>query len=407
MEKTAKIISVILGVIAVILFVIYLILCGVNKTIPKELVYPESGLSQSIFDSQNIKYIANENYNTKHSFLKCPYTVDLPEVDAAKVGEYGNVYKVSDSMYFYMTEFAKDTSVESVLRTELSPAVMVDSNSDMTAIDNYVYDEGYFNGFKADYYIDGMTVTNGNRTVTVYITGYILTITDTEYDHGYKMFIGCMASSNDTDTYANAKGIVDSVVATFQINGSTQNTLCEEEEYQRSLEEEAIKQAQENGENVNYNNSTIPSSGENMVVSTDNSSSDFASNATQGVPANNNGTNPSDNPYIRNDAILNKDASSNDSENGTSNIPARKVKNMTLSEEYTAVTLYYYFENKDAELTIYLTSPDGSEEYTPTSVSDGVAIFKLDKMSVGKWTVTINGDAGQDSMRLYSESMED
>ena len=79
------------------------------------------------------------------------------------------------------------------MRNELSQAVMVDSNKEMTAVDNIIHDEGYLNGFKADYLIDSMTVTNGTRTVCVYITGYILTITDKEDDHGYRMFVGVMS----------------------------------------------------------------------------------------------------------------------------------------------------------------------------------------------------------------------
>ena len=59
MDKTSKVISIILAIVAVILFGVYIFLNSVNKTIPKELVYPESGLSQSIFDSQNTKIQAD------------------------------------------------------------------------------------------------------------------------------------------------------------------------------------------------------------------------------------------------------------------------------------------------------------------------------------------------------------
>lgn len=424
MDKTSKVISIILGIIAVILFGTYLFLTNVNKSIPKDLVYPDSGLSQSIFDSQNTKYNSNPNYTKTASFSNCPYSYDIAPTDSAKVSELGKIYRISDSMYFYTTEYKKDENIESILRNELSQAVMVDSNSSMTAIDNYVYDEGYLNGFKADYYIDGMTVTNGSRTVSVYITGYALTITDPSYDHGYKMFIGVMAGGNDTDTYADGKSIVDSVVGTFRYNSDVQGKLVNAEIAAKKAEEQARKEAEKQGLTYVPSTSAENSSQDNLIVSTDGSTTDLAANANtqgtmqQGQATVGNATTSGQaltqaneqwqQDNIKQDAYLNNqnnNAVGTQGDAATAQIPQQKTKSMTLDTEYSGVTLYYYYENVDSQLTVTLVNPSGSQSYQPVSMEAGTIIFKLDKMEPGKWQVLINGDAGTDSMKLYSEDM--
>lgn len=50
-------------------------------------------------------------------------------------------------------------------------------------------------------------------------------------------------------------------------------------------------------------------------------------------------------------------------------------------------------------------NPTGSQTYQPVSSDNGTFIFKLEKMEAGKWQVLISGDAGSDSISLYSDDM--
>lgn len=414
MDKTSKILSIILGIIAVFLFGFYLYLSGVNKQIPRELVYPESGLSQNIFDSQNTKYHSVSGYNDRRNFKQCPYSFDIAKTDSAKVSDYGRIFRVSDSMYFYTTEYGKDENIETILRNELSQAVMIDSNSSMTAIHNLVYDEGYLNGFKADYYIDCMTVTNGTRTASVYITGYALTITDDSIDHGYRMFVGVMSGQNTTDAYAQGKQIVDSVIGTFSFNSDTHTKLVRIEQEAIKAEEKARKEAEKNG--TTYIPSTTVSGGsESLVVSTDGSTTDMAANssAASGISATTGNNVPAgtiqQNEYIREDAYINANNNADGSQGAAAGaqIPQQKNKSVTLDREYKGVTLYYYYANADAQVSVQLINPSGTQTYQPTSMDKGTVVFKLETMEEGKWQVQISGDAGEDSMKLYSETEED
>lgn len=412
MDKTSKVISIILAVVAVILFGVYIFLNNVNKTIPKELVYPESGLSQSIFDSQNTKYRQIDNYTRTDTFTMCPYSYDIADADMARVSDYGRIYKVSDSMYFYTTEYKKEENIDTIMRNELSQAVMVDSNKEMTAVDNIIHDEGYLNGFKADYLIDSMTVTNGTRTVCVYITGYILTITDKEDDHGYRMFVGVMSGGNDTDTYAAGKEIVDSVIGTYRFSDEVQNNLVAQEQAAAAAEEEKRQQAQENGTTyippVTAQDNTSDGS---IVVPTDGSTTDLAASAGAGEgTANASGSSAAGsltNDTINPDAYLNSNNNAPQGQGGAANaqIPQQKTKSMTLDKEYSGVTLYYKYENVANAVSVTLANPTGSQTYQPVSSDNGTFIFKLEKMEAGKWQVLINGDAGSDSISLYSDDM--
>lgn len=416
MDKTSKILSIILGIIAIVLFGFYLYLSGVNKDIPRDVVYPPSGLSQNIFDSQNIKYRAVSGYNDRRSFKQCPYGYDIAKTDSAKVSDYGRIYMVSDSMYFYTTEYRKDESIETIIRNELSQAVMIDSDASMTAINNVLHEEGYLNGFKADYYIDCMTVTNGNRTATVYITGYALSITDSSADHGYKMFIGVMSGYNTTTAYAEGKGIVDSVIGTLHYNEDVQGGLLRAEREAAEAEERARKEAEKNG--MTYIPSTqVAPPQESLVVSTEGSTTDMAANsvvpgaAAGGVSQGTANTNIPQNDMIREDAYIG--ANNNNNADGTrgdaagAQIPQQKNKSVTLEKEYRGVTLYYYYTNADAQISIQLVNPSGTQAYQPVSMDRGTVVFKLETMEAGKWQVQVNGDVGEDSMKLYSENEED
>lgn len=413
MDKTSKIVSIFLGIIAVFLFGFYLYLSGVNKSIPRELVYPESGLSQNIFVSQNTKYKAVSGYTDRRNFSQCPYGYDIAVTDSAKVSDYGRIYMVSDSMYFYTTEYRKDENIETILRNELSQAVMIDSDASMTAIKNIIHEEGYLNGFKADYYIDCMTVTNGNRTASVYITGYALSITDSSIDHGYKMFIGVMSGYNTTDAYAQGKDVIDSIIGTLHYNSDTHERLLRAEQEVLKAEERARKEAEKNGMTYIPATSVAPPQ-ENLVVSTDGSTTDMAANSvTQGVAGGgiveqSAGTIPQ-NDMIREDAYINVNNNAEGIQGGAAGaqIPQQKNKSVTLEKEYKGVTLYYYYANADAQISVQLVNPSGTQAYQPTSMDRGTVVFKLETMEAGKWQVRISGDAGEDSMKLYSEDEED
>lgn len=374
MKKKSYIVIIILAFIAVLLFIIYLFLGVINKTLPKEIVYPPSGLSQSIFDSQNMKYTPNESLTVHHIYEHCPYQFDITDSDIAKVGEGGAVYKLSDTMYVYTTEYSEEQDTEEVLKKELSKAIMIDSDDTMTVIDNYVFDQGYINGFKADYYINCLTVSNGSRTASVYLTGYVLTITDEEYDHGYRLFLGIVTARKETESFTNAKLLLDTLMATYQYNDDVQGKLLKaEKEAAQQAEREADEQ--EEAEKKAAQQQKL----DETIVSTDGSTTDMAAQGEN----------------TASDSIQVPDSSSN--------IPQQKDMTVTVDGEYTNVSLYFYYSNVNNMVEVTLYNPEKTKSYIPISNSNGTILFQLDKMEAGKWIVSVTGEYGTCSMKMYSD----
>lgn len=371
MSKSSKILVLILSLVAVLLFIVFLFLEGINSSIPKEVTYPPSNLSQSIFDSQNMKYVPNSSLTIQHIYETTPYQFDTVDTDMAKVGDYGAVYKISDTVYVYTTECEETANISSVIKKELSPAVMIDSDTSMSVLDNYVHEEGYSNGFKADYYIDCLTVSNGSRTSSVYLTGYELTVTEEEYDHGYKLFLGIVTAVKDTETFEQAKGLLDTLMNTFQYNAESQEAITRAE---KQAEQEAEQEAKLSGTSGSEEKTSAVNDKDVTVTTTDNAQ-DMASVA---------------------------DAQT--AETMEEELPQKSQKTVTIPVTYNGVSLYYYYTNISEPVTVTLYNPDKTESYQPVSNSEGIALFELQQMEPGKWIVEIEGMPGEDSMKLYSDS---
>ncbi len=361
MKKTSIILIAICSSLALTCFVIFIFLSAVNRNIPQELEYPPGDLSESIFASQgqNMKYVPDAELVNQHLYENTPFSIDVPQTDRANVGDFGAVYRVNEGVYIYTTEIARGTSVETLIKNELSKAVMVDALTEISVVDNLVYEEGYKNGFKADYYIDRLTVSNQSRSASVYLVGYMLTITDEEQSHGYDLFLGIVTAQATTENYAAAKQMLDALVQTFQYDEKRQESMLAKE-----AEEE--RRAQQG----------------NVGIETTGDGGDLASYA---------GTEPGE-------------VSQPDVGEG---IPKRKTKAITIDKEYTNVTLYYYYTNTEETVDVVLHDPLDEEEYEPDSVTEGTICFKLDRMQVGKWHLIVTGNPGEESLRVYSESMEE
>lgn len=371
MKKSVKVLIVFLGVMAFFMGIIYIALNIVHNSLPKELVYPEGNLSKSIFDSQNMKYQPNTSLPITYEFEYSPYTIDICDTDKAKVGN-GSVYEVSDWMYVYFTEYTKDQNIELVIKDELSRAIMIDSNKEMSVLETYVYEEGYINGFKADYYINCLTVSNGNRSSSVYLTGYALTITNEEYDHGYKMFVGVVTAENSTDTFASAKQVLDELIATFNYSEDKQEKILrlekEELKEEEKLQKEAEKAEAQALREAKEQETTVSTGGGQTAFGID-------SSAGQTAPAEGN----EESFY--------------------------EEKQATIDQKYTNVQLYFYYTNIDSDVSVVLFSPDKEKRIEPSLSDKGVLLFNIEAMEPGKWIFGITGDYGTCSTKIYSDEI--
>jgi len=225
------------------------------------------------------------------------------------------------------------------------------------------------------------------------------------------MFVGAMTAENSTNSFANAKSMLDAIINTAQVDYDKQNALLKAEEDARLAEEQRMREAMENGETYvpPVSSESGNTSQDNLIVSTDGSTTDMAARAGEAQPEQSAQPGVPENEYIREDALINNRESAPDGQGGMggAQIPQQKVKSMTIDQPYESVTLYYYYGNVENEITVVLENPDGTQTYTPQSAVPGTIIFKIDSMETGKWRLKIDGDAGTDSVKLYSEKMEE
>ena len=91
---------------AMVFFMLYAVLGGVNNGKPVPLAYPESGLSDDIFDSQNTEYLPNEQLSVPYAFKELPYYIDVVDGRCADVGT-GHLVYGSEEITFFFSEFHK------------------------------------------------------------------------------------------------------------------------------------------------------------------------------------------------------------------------------------------------------------------------------------------------------------
>ena len=243
MSSIKKIFIIILSFLAAIFLMIYVFLALIDKNTPKEVKYPKGNLSDSIFASQNMEYKPDEKFPGTYEFLLCPYTVNVPDKDFAALPGNGKIYLLSDDLYLYLTEYPSDKKIEDILKDELSFAALIDADKDRTQINNLLYEEGFLNGFKVNYGIYKLNVTNSKDLKEVDILGYDLYVTDNSNYHGNNLYIGIFSDKIDTKTLLKQKSILDSVFYTFKFSEDIDKRIKEDEDNKlKLLNEENIKE---------------------------------------------------------------------------------------------------------------------------------------------------------------------
>lgn len=361
MKNSTKITLIILTTVSVILLLIYFFLDAIGKSTPQEVVYPASNLSQSIFDSQrqNMVYTPNGSLTEVYAFSHCPYQFDTVKAESAHVGDNGVVYDVVEGSLLFTTEFPATESVSNVIKNELTNAILIDADVANSALENNVYEEGYINGFKAAFRVDTLTVSNGNTVQSAYLTGYELTITEEDANHGYNIYLGVVSNADTTEQYNTSSVILGNVLHTFQYNEDLQNALVQAED-KLAREESLAAQRERDEQEANQ-------TGEYVGV--------------EGAS----------------DSII----------QAGEDIPRKSTKTVAIEKEYRDVVITYSYSNLESEVSAVLYNPDHSQRYEPTSSGEGFMKFSISHMEPGTWTIEIDGDVGTDNMKLAIPTAEE
>lgn len=240
-EKKVKTRIVLCSIFAALFFLIYIILSFFYE--PKvenvSVLIPNSGLSQSVFDTQNMTYSTVADYTAKHTFKNVPFTIDTVLSQSAKLGN-GEVYN-SGEYYFYYSDMDKNEDIGSVLVNELTDVLLLGGDKESTTISTVFTDNGYINGCEGVFYILNMTACRDSSVVNGSLCIYELNVHDAIYDGDRKLLVGCLTIGDvAVNTYENLCTLAYANVATLQYS----------EAIEKSLKNEANKENATNEENV-------------------------------------------------------------------------------------------------------------------------------------------------------------
>lgn len=234
---------VILAVLIILLIGFIFVLNMVERSIPKETVYPSSTLTDSIFESQNNEYTSSPDFEAEYYCGDIPYIIDVPNT-GAEVGSNGSFFDFGNGVfYMYVSEYDKsiDDTGMNTMKEELSEALMMDSKTELTSFDIKGEGTGYINGFDAHYYTGILNITNSEQVLSVYLTAYNLEIPESD---DYGIWISVISVVDSTENLNICKNELDIAVRTCRYD----STLDEEIQKRLQTAEEEDKQFQDNSD---------------------------------------------------------------------------------------------------------------------------------------------------------------
>ena len=221
MSKLSKVLLVLTGLALIFVTGLY-----VYVKAEKPLEIPQSTLVYNVFSAENNKYKETSSLPDTYYCNYIPYTVNVPSGDKAHIND-GVVYPANSSSYIYVTEIVSGEDVNVHIMSELPKAIMYDYSSEKSKITEILADNGYINGFSADYFVKGFNIKNAlaDESASAVVIGYIVKIADYDRD----ILIAAASTDTSNDSMAACKKVVDTVLYTIR--------------YDRELEEKQIKAA--------------------------------------------------------------------------------------------------------------------------------------------------------------------
>ncbi len=215
MERKTKYLIIICSILAVIAILLYIILCFFSVEEEVSVVYPSSGLSQSIFDSQNMVYGKVEGFSKEHVFSGAPFTIDTVDGQKAVIGN-GSVYQ-SSPYYFYYSTLDGLEDVSARIRGELTGVLLLSADPLSTSVVMLAEESGYVNGCDAKFYVAEIDAVSGKESEKGFMCFYVLDVNDVIYGGEKKLLIGCMSKESEIQTgLENLKQLALANISTLQ-----------------------------------------------------------------------------------------------------------------------------------------------------------------------------------------------
>ena len=377
MTKEIKRQLIILTVLAVLLG-IFILFLGLFKTPDlKELVIPAGNLSNSLFDSQNTTYVANDSYPGKYLCSYIPYSIDTVNVDGAVVDT--SIVYPAGSYYFYYSEVKKEEKTSNCVGRQFAKVLNFDYDPEQVLVETMQTESGFINGFGAEYQVVHLRVPGSDgKDRDAYLTTYRLSIVDSET---YDLIIGVATGTLSSESLEGAKQLLDSIIPTVQFDKNLNKELTDAaEKAQREAEEEAKKSTNEAEEQAKEQQDLLSKMNDTYAQ---NSSSDNAESPSQTIP----GNVQSQSPVTDSTRQLITDEARTADAGGDS-----KTLGILLKSDYANLIINVKWTNVgNSPSSIILMDSAGQTTYKPESIGNGMAVFNMGETKAGVYIVKVTG----------------
>ncbi len=242
MKKSTKAVLIISGIVMVILLILIGIISYFEKLQPEKINYPGSGLSGSIFDTQNTAYAPNSSLSETYKYTNIPYLLDVPTSNKAILGDgMGVAYQFRKGLYAYTAEFPYSTDLDFTLASHLGKVLMLDCNDDMTILETMKEEIGYKNGYGIIYNVKNIYVSNGISNVKAVLMTYYIELPEEEED----AIIGILSTTETNEAIRQMKDLLDAEFATFRYEEKQIREIEKRTQDEQRAEDAAIREAEQ------------------------------------------------------------------------------------------------------------------------------------------------------------------
>lgn len=202
--------------------------------------YPAGNLSDSLFVSQNNAYTPSEAFPASVAFAGMPYYCDTVDGASAEVGN-GRIYSADGTTFIYLSEHSGEKPAEECILGEFPSALLLDYDPAYSYIRSCRTEEGYINGFAAEYYFDMISVSDGKDARTAYMAAYDLSWEENPVNG--RIILGVATTGASSEAFARTKEMLDALAGTLRYDEKLAKQQAGEREKEEGAESAASAEA--------------------------------------------------------------------------------------------------------------------------------------------------------------------
>lgn len=389
-------------VLAIILAAILIFVLLMDTLTPKEkevLEVPEGGLSDSLFESQNPDYVKDELLPVSVACKNIPYLYDTIESDGAVV-DTGIIYP-TDGAFIYVSEIPRTSSMSSVISDQFSKALKFDAAMDNVGYVTLKNQQGFANGYTAEYEADYISVQDDTNLSGAYIIAYRLYVSTDEYP--YDLIVGCATTTGTSEALQACQQMGVRLIYTVRYDEKRDEEMRREREQAAKAAE---REAKENEKETSSSSTSLGSSSSVIINNntdtheqdSNSSSSDSSSNAetTSSLPLPEEGVEVGG--YVESSTTLGggngSDTSSVDNPEMTEPSDDMKTMGVLLKTSYNDLTVRVHWDNKEAMPLLVMSDVKGEHSWEPEARGEGYVDFHIGNAAEGVYMVAISNYSG-------------